>query len=102
MGIRILDITQYIQSMIVVKILTLFTLLFSLSGSNPLPGNNDKATTWDPWAPCETDADCPENLMCNIYQNRCTECMDDEDCPICVSDDCHFPGYGVCVYGDHC
>jgi len=41
------------------------------------------ATTWDPWAPCTTDADCPEGLLCNVHQGRCTECMDDTDCPDC-------------------
>ena len=59
-------------------------------------------TTWDPWAPCLEDADCPPDLLCNTRQHRCTECMDDEDCPPCVEDDCPHQGEGVCVYGDHC
>jgi len=59
-------------------------------------------TTWDPWTPCENDWDCPEELICNFYQNRCTECMENEDCPPCVEEGCPFPGEGVCVYGDHC
>merc|ERR1712236_33196 len=61
-----------------------------------------QSTTWDPWAPCETDADCPDYLLCNTYQRRCTECMDNSDCPVCLGEGCPFPGAGVCVYGDHC
>eukprot|EP00092_Neocalanus_flemingeri_P035946 GFUD01039139.1.p1 GENE.GFUD01039139.1~~GFUD01039139.1.p1 ORF type:complete len:103 (+),score=25.07 GFUD01039139.1:147-455(+) len=59
-------------------------------------------TTWDPWAPCKDDTDCPDSLMCNIWQDRCTECMDNEDCPPCLDEDCPFDGEPVCVYGDHC
>ena len=62
-------------------------------------------------------------LLCNWHQNRCTECMSDEDCPDCGEVDVFliflclpflwhkrndwFPqdcvmGRPVCVYGDHC
>merc|ERR1711997_6453 len=58
--------------------------------------------TVDPWAPCQNDSDCPDHLMCNIYQSRCTECVYNEDCPPCMEDDCPHQGEGVCVYGDHC
>merc|ERR1712012_722685 len=62
-----------------------------------------ESTTWDPWAPCQDDSDCPEHLMCNIWQNRCTECVENEDCPPCLeADGCPIPGPGLCVYGDHC
>ena len=50
----------------------------------------------------QDDSDCPDWLMCNQWQNRCTECVDNKDCPACLNDDCPFPGEGVCVYGDHC
>merc|ERR1712008_345693 len=51
-------------------------------------------TTRDPWAPCEDDSACPAGLMCNIYQNRCTECMENKDCPPCIEDDCPYQGDG--------
>ena len=59
-------------------------------------------TTWDPWAPCKEDSDCPAELLCNTWQNRCTECMENQDCPPCLEEDCPMQGEGVCVYGDHC
>ena len=67
----------------------------------PHPAAEHKDTTWDPWAPCTEDWDCPESLMCNIYQHRCTECMENEDCPPCLEEDCpmHARGWGLCVWG---
>ena len=84
-------------------------------------GGLQPGTTWDPWAPCHSDDDCPpgtfscchhhchqhhyfwksqywyyyfktskistlmkhSELLCNWHQNRCTECMSDQDCPDC-------------------
>merc|ERR1711915_732876 len=74
-----------------------FLILAANSLIMPSKDNFNQETTWDPWTPCQEDTDCPEDLMCNIYQSRCTECMGDEDCPPCLEDDCPIPGDGVCV-----
>merc|ERR1712121_144956 len=79
-----------------------YLIIFSLLSLIISARNLQDSTTWDPWAPCQDDSDCPDWLMCNQWQNRCTECVDNKDCPACLNDDCPFPGEGVCVYGDHC
>merc|ERR1711892_577011 len=88
------------------QIIIVFVLILSMSFAKEIERDNhvqiDEETTWDPWSPCEDDSECPDDLMCNTRQHRCTECMDSEDCPPCMEDDCYHQGEGTCVYGDHC
>ena len=80
-------------------LLPFLSLITSTLMVRPEPATEQEETTWDPWAPCEEDKDCPESLLCNIWQHRCTECMENEDCPPCLEGDCPMQGDGVCVYG---
>merc|ERR1711879_315680 len=87
-------------SYVTMKLILVLSLIWGFL--NFIEASSIGATTWDPWSPCQEDSECPDDLMCNTWQGRCSECMENEDCPPCLEDDCPFQGEGVCVYGDHC
>merc|ERR1711955_117124 len=73
-----------------------FVFLKSLNEEQDVP----KIATRPPWITCQSDADCPDPFLCNTYQDRCTECMDDSDCLDWPVGDILDPP--TCIYGDHC